>query len=224
LSQDDINDVLEDASSAIPKLEEIEVAKEEERSRTKKGALGIRAERKGRQKVAYAGAAKRAFGDTYTDPALLEAARRVSEGTDPQVAICDAKPSIAPENVAWAAELFMKHPQTRFLIDAYNQGVLDVAKNAAPLALKRQVELMHGDHGANPGVQSKAADSILDRSGLPRTAQVFTDVRADQLDSLEGFLEGEEVEEAPALAEGEPTPSSDIDEAVEELVGTEEEK
>lgn len=70
------------------------------------------------------------------------------------------------------ASCLAAHPKVAEMMAGYTLGIQNVARAAALPMLKRMIELGHGMHGANPQVQAKAQDSVMDRGGLPRSTEI----------------------------------------------------
>ena len=125
--------------------------------------------------------------DLAEDPRLLMVAKYLARGEAPEDAC--SKSGFRFDNIHDAMR-FCVLPEIVALAQAYKEGVHAVVQGYTPLALQRNLELMMGLHEASPAVQQRAADSILDRGGVPKVSQQIVDRRGEVGDSLGALLGG----------------------------------
>ena len=115
------------------------------------------------------------YGRDPTSLTVMMYAKLLSEGKSQRQAFLACFPHAADWKIASVdkqASLLAAHPKVAGLIAAHTLGARNLAAAAVPEALRVQVEVMRGAHGANPKQRIDAANSIADRGGLPRGSEV----------------------------------------------------
>ena len=122
----------------------------------------------------------------HKDTRYMAFAKFLSRGEEPEEAFKKAQ----FEGSISDAHKLAKIRVIKGLVLAYREGITAVVQAATPLALMRNLELMAGEHGASAAVQQRAADSILDRGGVPKVSKAIIDKKVEVTDALGSLLGG----------------------------------
>lgn len=141
-----------------------------------------------------------AYGEDPDDPTLRVFAAKVAQGLPSTKAYQAIRPDANESTASVESSRLMAHPKIRKWVAQHALGAPMLARSLAPEMVAKLHEVATGEK-VDPKVAVSAANSLLDRGGLPRSSHVAVDVRAEYGEAIEGLAADEppEVQEAEVV-------------------------
>jgi hypothetical protein len=140
--------------------------------------------------------ALRDYGPDPKAPAYAVFASEIAAGNSKRDAYLAIRPDASPHTASVQGARLLHHPKIAALVEAQKLGAQNIVRALAPSGVEQLAHLML--ESSNDRVRLDAANSILDRGGVPKTAQLAMDARLSISDALAGVI-GDGSEEPPEL-------------------------
>ncbi len=126
------------------------------------------------------------YGADPTSPAIRTFAYLVAQGESLARAYSRLFPSASPSTASSQGSVLAAHPKVREMIVAAGLPAPEHVRALVPAAIET---LAAGLDSPSASARQRAADSILDRGGVPRASQTHVDVRQEIALSGRALLE-----------------------------------
>ena len=135
------------------------------------------------------------YGPDPKDPDYAVFAREIAAGKSKRDAYLAIRPNANPHTATVQGSRLLHHPKIAAMVVAHKLGAQNMARALAPSVVEQLARLLGS---SNDRLRLDAANSILDRGGIPKTSQVAVSARLSVTQALSDLI-GDEAGEPPEL-------------------------